>query len=218
MKLKKIIKNPWFISLFSGLIFFVLGFIYKDYIRTQGDYSPGMVKGIYNAGDKVSKEINQSATGDKSIQVVTTGDNSPVSIAQEYKFRALEDLQKVKIITKLSAIRNKYSDKKIEIEFQYLGNDRIANSIVSQLRYLINDAGFKTYGTVLAMHWPHQTMVKVRYHTSFEKIAEEILDALSLAITGKFDKDIEDTYRKDGIFIYIEGEPEFNEFGQAVFR
>ncbi|MCP5462958.1 MAG: hypothetical protein H7A34_07295 [bacterium] len=68
------------------------------------------------------------------------------------------------------------------------------------------------------MHWPHQTMVKVRYHTSFEKIAEEILDALSLAITGKFDKDIEDTYRKDGIFIYIEGEPEFNEFGQAVFR
>lgn len=55
MRLKKIIKNPWFISFSVALLFFILGiFLYKENVETQGNYSPGIVKGNYQAGDSIA--------------------------------------------------------------------------------------------------------------------------------------------------------------------
>jgi len=61
-------QNPWFITIVGGLIvsliIFILGLIfYKGYIKTKGNYSPGIVEGDYKAGDTVS--------GDKIINYET---------------------------------------------------------------------------------------------------------------------------------------------------
>lgn len=52
---KKLFKNPWFIAISAGLLFFILtGIIYhRRNTQTEGDYSPGVVEGNYRIGDDV---------------------------------------------------------------------------------------------------------------------------------------------------------------------
>ena len=79
MKPKSILKNPWFISISTGLIFFIIGLLfYKTVITTKGDYSPVNVKGNYRVGDNVSgnKTQNFNIDGDLNQYFVLNQEDS----------------------------------------------------------------------------------------------------------------------------------------------
>jgi len=131
MKLKKILKNPWFI----GIIFFLLGLIfYKGNIQTSGNKSPGSVEGNFIAedqvlGDKIKVE-GDYVKGDKYEVNQNINQKSPSDFVQ------FSQQKRIHIESLLKSFSSKYNYQDIKILINTRKNDDNTMRFLSEIEKL----------------------------------------------------------------------------------
>lgn len=124
--MENVFKNPWFIGITTGAIFFALGFFFRDYsIKTTGNNSPVTAKGDIHQGDNIN--------GDK-----LTADKIYIDKQDEIE----EKEEKLEILLSINEIRNtksvKYSQEWDEIVVDVVNTGNLS-LYLDKAEFLHND-------------------------------------------------------------------------------